>query len=61
MRVHHRGRSGAGLAAGSGLDAPVEFLLRTYLVARAIEEANLKDLGSLAASLREALSAHARN
>jgi hypothetical protein len=49
------------LAAGDGLDAAVEFVLHTGLVARAIEEANLKDPGPVTTSLRKALSAHARN
>lgn len=49
------------LAAGRGLDSAVEFVLGTGLVARSVEQANLRDLGPLTASLRRALSAHARN
>jgi hypothetical protein len=49
------------LAAGGGVDAAIEFVLGTGPVARAIAEANLRDLGPIAASLRRALSAHARN
>jgi hypothetical protein len=49
------------LAAGRGLDAAVQFVLRTGLVARAVEQAGLRDLGPLTESLRGALSAHVRN
>jgi SAM-dependent methyltransferase len=49
------------LAAGRGLEAAVDFTLATGPVARAVEQANLRELGPITSSLRRALSAYARN